>query len=141
MRYLKYIFLSLISCILTMSCVKELDAPFYGDEVLTTLVPRVKSFTNQYVTKAYSSDEAAINSLSALIFDNDGKFVDIQSGTTSVTINKSMINSPANKEKLTSATIVMFANMSLDNITDASGKSIKDVLDDLVASIDKFYEE
>ena len=88
MRYLKYIFLSLISCILTMSCVKELDAPFYGDEVLTTLVPRVKSFTNQYVTKAYSGDEAAINSLSALIFDNDGKFVDIQSGTTSVTINK-----------------------------------------------------
>ena len=139
MRYLKYIFLSLISCIMTMSCIEELDVPYPADENLTTLVPRVKSFTNQYVTKAEGDKETEIKTLSALIFDNDGKFVDLRTGTTSVTINKSMLNSPANQGKLTSATIVMFANVSLDNIKDASGKSIRENLSTLtLAKVDGY---
>ena len=98
--------------------------PHPVEEDLTTLVPRVKSFTNQYVTKAYATDEAKISSLSALVFDNGGKLIDIQSGSTSVTINKTMLSSPENKEKLTAATIVMFANVDLANVKNASGTSI-----------------
>ena len=124
---------------MTMSCIEELDVPYPADENLTTLVPRVKSFTNQYVTKADGNSETDIKTLSALIFDDDGKFVDLRTGTTSVTINKSMLNSPANQGRLTSATIVMFANVSLDNIKDANGKSIRDSLSTLtLAKVDGY---
>ena len=124
---------------MTMSCIEELDVPYPADENLTTLVPRVKSFTNQYVTKADGNSETDIKTLSALIFDNDGKFVDLRTGSTSVTINKSMLNSPANQGRLTSATIVMFANVSLDDIKDADGKSIRENLSTLtLANVDGY---
>lgn len=128
-RYIQYIFLSLILCISTVSCIEELDAPqIMQENEELTLVPRVKSFTNQYVTKsAYTDNETKIDSLSLLVFDSDGKLVHLHEGSgESVTINKSMLNSPDKKEKLASATVVMFANISIDKIRDAGAKSIRD---------------
>ena len=71
-RYIKYIFLSLLTCFLASSCIEEIAAPQpeTGSE-LATLVPRVKSFTNQYVTKAtdpYTQKEKKIEKLTVLIF-------------------------------------------------------------------------
>lgn len=92
-----------------------------------TLVPRVKSFTNKYVTKAYDSSigEDKIKHLAYIIFDSAGNCVDMAesdvSSTTSLTINKTKLNSSE-----TSATVVLFANVKLEDIkkenTDESGK-------------------
>lgn len=126
-KYIQYIFLSLILCISTVSCIEELDAPqIMQENEELTLVPRVKSFTNQYVTKSdYTGNETKIETLSLLVFDSDGKLVHLHEGSGgSVIINKSMLNSPDKKEKLESATVVMFANISIDKICDAGGKSI-----------------
>lgn len=126
-RHFRYIFLALILCISTVSCIEELDAPqIMQENEELTLVPRVKSFTNQYVTKsAYTGNETKIDTLSLLVFDSDGKLVHLHEGEGElVTINKSMLNSPDKKEGLASATVVMFANISIDKICDAGGKSI-----------------
>ena len=120
-RYFKYIFI-ILATILSASCVKELElAPSMSDSELATLVPRVKSFTNQYITKAaYAGKETDIKTLSVLIFDNNGNLVDTQTGTTTVTINKTMLK----KKEMSASTVVMFANISLNNILDANGNSI-----------------
>lgn len=100
-------------------------------DTFTTLVPRVKSFTNQYVTKsAYDSDEAKITSLALLVFNSDGNLVHLaedtdEGGVSSIMLNKSLLNSPEQREKLTSATVVMIANISLDNISKADGTTLK----------------
>ena len=133
-RYIKNIFPLLVAVLLT-SCVKELElAPSMSDSELATLVPRVKSFTNQYITKAsYQDNEKNIKNLSVLVFDNDGNIVDTQTGTTTVTINKTML-----KKNVTAATIVMFANISLDDIKDANGNSIKSKTNLTLAEVDNY---
>ena len=110
------------------SCLDEIAAPQpeTGSE-LTTLVPRVKSFTNQYVTKAYGSREDDIFNLSVLVFGTDGKLIHLQeSNGASLTLNKSMLNCITSAANLESATIVMFANISLSDIVDPDGESIED---------------
>ena len=125
MRYLKYIILSLLTSILTLSCVKELEDPTpIQQNAALTLVPRVKSFSNQYVTKAYESGEAKITRLAILVFDENGNLIHLQEGSddagiNSLPLNKSILNKP-------SATVVMFANMNLSNIRNASEESILD---------------
>ena len=126
-RYLKYIFLALLAGLMTASCVQELELPQSTiiDDAETILVPRVTSFANQYVTRSsYESNETAINSLSVLVFNSEGALVLLQEasdfgGARSITLSKSRLD-------LTSATIVMFANMSIDNIKNASNQSIRD---------------
>ena len=74
-RYLKYIFLSLVSTVLAVSCLEELEPTpsLVANDEVAVLVPRVKSFTNQYVTKVgYSEDENHINNLKVLIFNSNG---------------------------------------------------------------------
>ena len=120
-RYLKYIFLALTAIFMAASCIEEMQfgEPFTQSDELT-LVPRVRSFANQYVTKAgYASDETRITSLTVLIFNSEGDLVHLQSvdGNKPVTLNKSML-------KISGATVVMFANVSLDQIRNASGNSI-----------------
>lgn len=122
-RYIKYIFLSLISNIFLVSCIEELESPQqYTDEDVFTLVPRVRSFTNQYITKADGENkEITISSLHIFVFDNKGKNVFYQNlGTvTTVSLNKSVLNNPSNPENLKKATIVMIANKSLREIVSA----------------------
>ena len=90
-----------------------------------TLVPRVKSFTNQYVTKAegdeaaYTQAETKITHLAYLIFDSNGALVhkaedDVQNGA-GLTLNKTNLNSSE-----TVATVVMFANVNLADIKKAN---------------------
>lgn len=133
-RYFRYIFLALILGILAMSCIEELDAPqIMQENEELTLVPRVKSFTNHYVTKSdYDvGNETKITKLAVLVFGSDRKLVHIQENQategnviSSVTLNKSMLNSPANKDLLTSATLVMIANMDLDKIQNSDGEAL-----------------
>lgn len=129
-RYLKYIFIALTATIVAASCIEEmqLEQPVTQRDELT-LVPRVKSFTNQYVTKAgYSSAETKISRLAVLVFNSDGNLVHLQEAenATSVMLNKSMLNTPAQSSKLASSTLVMIANVELDDITKADGTSIRD---------------
>ena len=94
------------------------------DSAEFTVVPRVTSFANQYVTKAlYSDNEKLISSIATLIFDNDGKLIDVQeaTGVSSLTINKTALR----KQSVSDAKIVLFANIGLDKIKDASGTSLK----------------
>lgn len=138
-RYLKYIFIALASAILAVSCLEELEPTpsLNGTDQVAVIVPRVKSFTNQYVTKAaYDDAEQAINDLKVLIFDNDGDLVHTQAvdpDSRSFTLNKSMLNSPEHKGKLTAATVVMLANMntSLGTLKKANGETNITSLDDL----------
>lgn len=138
-RYLKYIFIALASAILAVSCLEELEPTpsLNGTDQVAVIVPRVKSFTNQYVTKAaYGDAEQAINDLKVLIFDNDGDLVHTQAvdpDSRSFTLNKSMLNSPEHKGKLTAATVVMLANMntSLGTLKKANGETNITSLDDL----------
>lgn len=116
-RYLKYIFLALAVTVLAASCIEELEpTPSLTDtDQVAVLVPRVQSFANHYITKAEDKPEQVISSLRILIFDNNGILVhtqDLDAGTRPFTLNKSMLNSPESKEKLTAATVVMLANMS-----------------------------
>ena len=125
-RYLKYILLPLVTGLLTVSCLEEIEAPqpvFESEEL--TLVPRVKSFTNQYVTKAegdeaaYTQAETKITHLAYLIFDSEGVLVhkdeaDVQNGV-GLTLNKTNLNSSE-----TAATVVMFANVNLADIKKAN---------------------
>lgn len=129
-RYLKYIFIALTATIVAASCIEEmqLEQPVTQSDELT-LVPRVKSFANQYVTKAgYSSAETKISRLAVLVFNSDGNLVHLQEAVnaTSVMLNKSMLNTPTQASKLASATVVMIANISLDDIQKANGTSIRE---------------
>lgn len=106
-----------------------------SDSELTTLVPRVKSFANQYITKAdYTGTEKTITSLSVLVFDDKGNLVDTQTGTSTVTINKTMLK----KKSVTAATIVMFANISPSDIKDAAGNSINSKTDLTLADVGSY---
>ena len=121
-RYFKYIFLTLITVIFAASCIEEMQSPQpMPQSDALTLVPRVKSFTNQYVTKAegdeaaYTQAETKITHLAYLIFDRNGDLVkmdeaDVQNGN-GLTLNKTNLNSSE-----TSATVVMFANVNLADI-------------------------
>ena len=116
----------MVTGLLTVSCLEEIDAPqpvFESEEL--TLVPRVKSFTNQYVTKAegdeaaYTQAETRITHLAYLIFDSNGVLVhmaeaDVQNGA-GLTLNKTNLNSSE-----TAATVVMFANVNLADIKKAN---------------------
>lgn len=129
-RYLKYIFIALTATFLAASCIEEmqLEQPVTQSDELT-LVPRVKSFANQYVTKAgYSSAETKISRLAVLVFNSDGNLVHLQEAenATSVMLNKSMLNTPTQASKLASSTLVMIANVELDDITKSDGYSIRD---------------
>lgn len=122
-RYFKYIFISLIACIWLASCVEKLEMPKpVDDSQEVTLVPRVKGFTNQYITKgSYSDAEFKIKRLAVLIFNSEGNLAfSKEYNTSSVVLNKTMLN-------LSSATVVMFANVSLSDIKkqtiDAEGTS------------------
>ena len=149
-RYLKYIFLSLVSAALAVSCLEELEPTpsLIQTDDITVLVPRVKSFTNQYVTKAgYSDAEDVITSLKVLVFNNDGALVhtqDMPADTRSLTLNKSMLNSPDHKGKLSNATVVMLANIDLSLLKKADGTPVQSsltslILDDLANST--YYPE
>ena len=121
-RYLKYILLALIATFTAASCIEEMqfEQPVpQGDEL--TLVPRVKSFANEYVTKAteYDANEKKITGLAVLVFNSDGNLVywdEPEDVTASIKLNKSMLNNPAQAGKLADATVVMIANVSLDDI-------------------------
>ena len=131
-RYFRHILLSLISVICTVSCIKELDDPnpVRVSDTPTVLVPRVKGFTNQYITKArYESNEKTISSLAVLIFNENDEIVNIQESeeTSSITLNKSMLGSPEHRDKLSKATVVMFANIDIDNVKNADGSSIRGI--------------
>lgn len=132
-RYFRHILLSLISVICTVSCIEELDDPnpVRVSDTPTVLVPRVKSFTNQYITKAgYTTDETQISSLTVLVFNNYGQLVHIQqpSNLSSIELNKSMLDAPG--QDVTAATIVMIANVGLDKITDGNGNTFKKIKED-----------
>ena len=76
-RYLKHIFLALTATLMAVSCLEELEieTPTFGDEVVT-LVPRVQSFANRYVTKAeYADNETIISKYTVLVFNNAGNLV------------------------------------------------------------------
>ncbi|MBQ7900009.1 MAG: DUF4906 domain-containing protein [Bacteroidales bacterium] len=127
-----YILLSLAVAVSAVSCLEEMEVaqpkPEGSDE--TILVPRVKSFTNQYITKGYATNETKITNLALLVFNNDGALVHIaetsdENNVSSITLNKSLLNSPAQRAKLTSATVVMIANVGLDNVKNSGETSIK----------------
>lgn len=115
-RYLRYLLLAFVA----VACVNEneLSEPFLDQDGEAILVPRVKSFTNQYVTKAgYAQDEAKITSLAVLVFNSKGEFVhheEASSGNlSSMTLNKTYLAKFGDMKR---STLVMFANVSLDAI-------------------------
>ncbi len=121
-RYLKHIFLALTAALMAASCLEELEieTPTFGDDVVT-LVPRVQSFANRYVTKAeYVGNETLISKYTVLVFNNGGTLVHKQSvtGDDPFKLNKSMLNSSANGD-LTKATVVMLANMEYADVNNA----------------------
>lgn len=141
-KHLQYIFLALATVVLAVSCVKELEfeQPM-GEGDALTLVPRVRSFANQYVTKAtpYDGDkgEKNITRLAVFVFNSKGDLIhwyEDTSGSDAVTLNKSMLNSPAQSSMLDNATVVLIANVNLDDVKKGT-VSIKDnsalTLDDL----------
>lgn len=117
-RYLKYIFIALASAILAVSCLEELEPTpsMTANDEVAVLVPRIKSFANQYVTKSdYDEAELTLSSLKILVFNNEEKLVhhqDVPVDSRTISLNKSMLNSPENGD-LTSATVVMLGNMDL----------------------------
>ena len=117
-RYLKYILLSLVAASLAVSCLEELEPTpsLTANDEVAVLVPRVKSFTNQYVTKSdYNEAEITLTSLKVLVFNKGGKLIhhqDVPVDSRTISLNKSMLNSPDNGD-LSSATVVMLANMDL----------------------------
>ena len=125
-RYFKYIFLALIAALLTVSCLEELEleTPVIKNDVLT-LVPRVQSFANRYVTKAeYSTDEAKISTLAVLVFNEDGTLIhhqeNVSVNSNKLTLNRSLLNSPAQEGKLDNATVVLVANIGLADLKNGS---------------------
>ena len=127
-RYLKHIFLALTATLMAVSCLEELEleTPTFGDEVVT-LVPRVQSFANRYVTKSeYVGNETMISKYTVLVFNKDGNLVHKQSvtGDDPFKLNKSMLNSSANGD-LTEATVVMLANMDYADVNNAGATVTK----------------
>ena len=127
-RYLKHIFLALTATLMAVSCLEELEieTPTFGDEVVT-LVPRVQSFANRYVTKSeYVGNETMISKYTVLVFNKDGNLVHKQSvtGDDPFKLNKSMLNSSANGD-LTEATVVMLANMDYTDVNNAGATVTK----------------
>ena len=127
-RYLKHIFLALTATLMVVSCLEELEieTPTFGDEVVT-LVPRVQSFANRYVTKSeYVGKETMISKYTVLVFNKDGNLVHKQSvtGDDPFKLNKSMLNSSANGD-LTEATVVMLANMDYADVNNAGATVTK----------------
>lgn len=124
-RYLKYIFIALASAILAVSCLEELEPTpsLTANDEVAVLVPRVKSFTNQYVTKSdYNEAEITLTSLKVLVFNKGGKLIhhqDVPVESRTISLNKSMLNSPDNGD-LSSATVVMLANMDLARLKNGS---------------------
>ena len=125
-RYFKYIFLALIAALLTVSCLEELEleTPVIKNDVLT-LVPRVQSFANRYVTKAeYSTDEAKISTLAVLVFNEDGTLIhhqeNVSVNSNKLNLNRSLLNSPAQEGKLDNATVVLVANIGLADLKNGS---------------------
>ena len=125
-RYFKYIFLALIAALMTVSCLEELEleTPVIKNDVLT-LVPRVQSFANRYVTKAeYSTDEAKISTLAVLVFNEDGTLIhhqeNVSVNSNKLTLNRSLLNSPAQEGKLDNATVVLVANIGLADLKNGS---------------------
>ena len=135
-RYFKYIFLALIAALLTVSCLEELEleTPVIKSDVLT-LVPRVQSFANRYVTKAeYSTDEAKISTLAVLVFNEDGTLIhhqeNVSVNSNKLTLNRSLLNSPAQEGKLDNATVVLIANIGLADLKNGS-KTLLDNIETL----------
>ena len=102
----------------------EIPQPVIESNVLT-LVPRVTTFANQYVTKAdeydpYSDAEKKITSLAVLVFDSEGTLVYIEeaSGNSPFTLNKSMLN-------IAGATLVMFANADIAILKNAPNLTLE----------------
>lgn len=131
-RYFKYILLSLVLGICAGSCIEEMEVaqPMPENDGETVLVPRVKSFTNQYITKSdYTGLETKITKIAALVFDRDNTLVHLEEVSgESVILNKSMLNSSATQtDKLKSATVVMFANMNLADIRNDNGSIIQNM--------------
>ena len=127
-RYFKHIFLALTATLMAVSCLEELEleTPTFGDEVVT-LVPRVQSFANRYVTKSeYVGNETMISKYTVLVFNKDGNLVHKQSvtGDDPFKLNKSMLNSSANGD-LTEATVVMLANMDYADVNNAGATVTK----------------
>lgn len=124
-RYLKYILLSLVAATLAVSCLEELEPTpsLTANDEVAVLVPRVKSFTNQYVTKSdYNEAEITLTSLKVLVFNKGGKLIhhqDVPVESRTISLNKSMLNSPDNGD-LSSATVVMLANMDLARLKNGS---------------------
>ena len=113
---------------MAVSCLEELEieTPTFGDEVVT-LVPRVQSFANRYVTKSeYVGNETMISKYTVLVFNKDGNLVHKQSvtGDDPFKLNKSMLNSSANGD-LTEATVVMLANMDYADVNNAGATVTK----------------
>lgn len=138
-RYFKFLTTSLIACVLTIACVNELDLhqPINESEFYTTLVPRVEGFANQYITKSSdeTSSEQKITKLAILVFNEDGTCIHLQESENGnpITLNKSMLNSPAQSGKLYQATVVMIANIGTDKIVKGE-KTIKKNWSDLTFS-------
>ena len=134
-RYFKFLTTSLIACVLTIACVNELDLhqPINESEFYTTLVPRVEGFANQYITKssyeAYEANEQKITKLTILVFNKNGEWIHLQESENenpiSISLNKSMLNSPEQGGKLDDATVVMIANIGTDKLI-KDGKSLKE---------------
>ena len=98
------------------------------------LVPRVKNFANQYITKAseYSGNEKTISKIALLVFNSDGDLINISTSTNaSVKLNRTMLNSPAQQGKLSSATVVMLANVELGHVRKSSTHSLQTEYDAL----------
>lgn len=127
-RYIKYILLSLITFFAAVSCIEEMESPLAQGSDQLTIVPRVTSFTNQYVTKAYDATaEGRINKLAVLVFNSvgDGEliyFKEVTENISSVSLNKAMFNRGDNA----TYTIVMMANMNLASVKKSDGTKLSD---------------
>lgn len=134
-KYIQYIFLAFIAGLMSVSCIQELEleTPIAENDVVT-LVPRVQSFANKYVTKSeYSADEQKISNLTVLIFNADGDFAckkDLAADATSFTLNKSMIA----KGDMTNSTVVMLANIELGDLKTSDGVINNDNIKNLTVS-------
>lgn len=130
-KYFKFLTTSLIACVLTIACVNELDLhqPINESEFYTTLVPRVEGFANQYITKSSDEEgyEQTITKLAILVFNEDSTCIHLQDSVNvrSITLNKSMLNSPEQSGKLDQATVVMIANIGTDKIVKGDTTTIK----------------
>lgn len=149
-RYITYILLSLAAFFCIISCIEEMESPLASSTDKLTLIPRVTSFTNQYITKA-ANNEGDIRKLAVLVFNESGHLTHSQesaSNTTSVSLNRSMLN----RDDMSSSTIVMIANMDLEDIQKADGTKLSTTvanksvlisdLEDYVCHFDNiFYSE